>query len=184
MAALHGPYAFARDEVCFYDEPDYDGEHFCTSHSIRNLANDDWNDDISSMELYGDIEVVLFEHADYRGRSHHYTRDTGRIRGRLDNEASSLKIIGYGGYRWEKENIDRSQGRYDWEENSYDTGRSRSEYYKHSGESSNNHKVLNKESNDGWQLQQFCNCRTGKRCYVKGHSVGQCVFQCPSGCKG
>ena len=39
MAALHGPYAFARDEVCFYDEPDYDGEHFCTSHSIRNLAN-------------------------------------------------------------------------------------------------------------------------------------------------
>jgi hypothetical protein len=39
----------------------------------------------------------------------------------------------------------------------------------------------------GWQLQAYCSCSTGKRCYVRKRNgqteVGACVFECPSGCK-
>ena len=38
-------------------------------------------------------------------------------------------------------------------------------------------------ASQGWQLQQYCSCKSGKRCYVRGHEVGECVFECPSGCK-
>ncbi len=41
-------------------------------------------------------------------------------------------------------------------------------------------------SGDGWKLQTYCNCRTGKRCYVRHdrqRQVGQCFYSCPYGCK-
>lgn len=41
-------------------------------------------------------------------------------------------------------------------------------------------------SDGGWKLQTFCNCRTGKRCYVRQgrkRQVGQCFYTCPNGCK-
>ena len=39
---------------------------------------------------------------------------------------------------------------------------------------------------DGWTLQPYCNCRTGKRCDVRQgrkRQVGQCFYTCPNGCK-
>lgn len=42
-------------------------------------------------------------------------------------------------------------------------------------------------ASQGWQLQAYCNCASGKRCYVRQRNgqteVGACVFECPSGCK-
>ena len=69
VLGMFGSPASARDEVCVYDERDWRGDRFCTAHSIRNLADEDWNDDIASIEVDEGLEVILYEHADYRGRS-------------------------------------------------------------------------------------------------------------------
>ena len=51
--------AFARDEVCVYDQRDWQGDRFCTSESIRNLSDEDWNDDIASIEVDQGVEVIF-----------------------------------------------------------------------------------------------------------------------------
>ena len=42
-------------------------------------------------------------------------------------------------------------------------------------------------ASQGCQLQTYCSCSTGKRCYVRKRNgqteVGACVSECPSGCK-
>ena len=42
-------------------------------------------------------------------------------------------------------------------------------------------------ASQGWQLQTYCSCSSGKRCYVRKRNgqteVGACVSECPSGCK-
>ena len=148
--------ASARDEVCVYDERDWKGDRFCTSESIGNLADEDWNDDIASLEVDEGLEVILYENANFRGRSVRVMEDVDHIRHGLDHEVSSMKIIRHG-----EEDHHGSRG--DKPHNNY-------------------------PASDGWQLQQFCNCQTQKRCYVKkthsGHEVGECLFDCPSGCKG
>ena len=160
MALILGLYwspAQARDEVCVYDDRDFNGDRFCTGDSIRNLADEGWNDDIASIEVDRDVEVVLYEHADYQGRSVRVLDDADHIRNGLDHEVSSLKIIRPGGED-------------------------------HHHRSTNHESHPQYPASQGWQLQQFCNCRTHKRCYVKktgsGHEVGECLFNCPQGCKG
>ena len=61
--------ASARDEVCVYDQEDYRGDRLCTSDSIRNLKDKNWNDDIASIEVERDMEVILYEDSNFRGRS-------------------------------------------------------------------------------------------------------------------
>ena len=58
ILGLYSGLASARDEVCFYDQRDWKGDRFCTSESIRNLADEDWNDDIASIEVDEGIEVI------------------------------------------------------------------------------------------------------------------------------
>lgn len=156
ILGLHWSPAQARDEVCVYDERDWKGDQFCTADSIRNLADEDWNDDIASIEVDQGIEAILYEHADYQGRSVRVMEDADHIRHGLDHEVSSLKIVRPG-----EENHHRSRG---------------------------DKPHAHHPASQGWQLQQYCNCRTHKRCYVKktngGHKVGECLFDCPQGCKG
>ena len=156
ILGFYGHPTFARDEVCVYDERDWKGGRFCTTHSIRNLADEDWNDDIASIEVDPGLEVILYEHADYRGRSVRVLEDADHIRHGLDHDVSSMEIIRPG-----EDNHHQSRG---------------------------NKPHAHHPANDGWQLQQFCNCKTHKRCYVRstggGHEVGECLFDCPQGCKG
>jgi len=156
VLGMYGDEASARDEVCVYDEKDWKGDRFCTGESVPNLADEDWNDAIASIEVDEGVEVILYENADYKGRSVRVMEDADHIRHGLDHDVSSLEIVRPG-----EENHHQSRG--DKPHTQYPAG-------------------------DGWQLQQFCNCNTQKRCYVKktnaGHEVGECLFDCPQGCKG
>ena len=144
--------ARARDEVCVYDKKDYKGEEFCTSRDIPNLDDYGWNNKISSVSVSGDADLILYKYSDYKGEYIEYSGDVSRIRGGLDNEASSLRIM---------------------------TGGMAA-----SGAADQNSLYLESE---GWQLQPYCSCASGKRCYVRKRNgqreVGQCVFECPNGCK-
>ena len=150
-----GP-ASARDEVCVYDHRGWKGDGFCTADSVGNLADEDWNDDIASIEVDEGMEGILYENANYQGRSVRVMEDADHIRHGLDHNVSSLEIVRPG-----EENHHQSRG---------------------------DEPHTNYPASEGWQLQQFCNCQTQKRCYVKktsgGHDVGECLFDCPQGCKG
>ncbi len=147
--------ASAHDEVCVYDQEDYRGDRFCTSDSIRNLKDENWNDDIASIEVERGMEVILYEDSNFRGRSLRVMEDHDYIGHGLDHAVSSLEIIRPG-----HENHHQSRG---------------------------DKPHVNYPSNDGWKLQQYCNCKTKKRCYVKqtssGRQVGECLYDCPQGCK-
>ena len=151
----------ARDEVCVYEEKNYNGEEFCTTRSIANLEDYGWNDSISSLSVGGNANVILYKNANFRGKSIQYSGDTSRLRGGMDNEVSSLKVV-VGGV---EENTGTSSG------------------------SSNNQSNPGSQypASEGWKLQVYCNCASGKRCYVRRRSgqteVGACIFECPSGCK-
>ncbi len=147
--------ASARDEVCVYDQEDYRGDRFCTSDSIRNLKDENWNDDIASIEVERGMEVILYEDSNFRGRSLRVMEDHEYIGHGLDHAVSSIEIIRPG-----HENHHQSRG---------------------------DKPHVNYPSNDGWKLQQYCNCKTKKRCYVRQaggkREVGECLYDCPQGCK-
>ncbi len=147
--------ALARDEVCVYDERNWRGDRFCTSESIRYLDDEGWNDDIASIEVERGLEVILYEDFDFQGPSLRVYHDEDHIGHGLDHKVSSLKIVRSGDDDHHRSRGDDSHSRY--------------------------------SSSDGWELQQFCNCKTHKRCYVKhsgsGREVGECLFDCPHGCK-
>ena len=85
--------ASAREEVCVYDQEDYRGDRFCTSDSIRNLKDENWNDDIASIEVDRDMEVILYEDSNFRGRSLRVMEDHDYIGHGLDHAVSSIEII-------------------------------------------------------------------------------------------
>lgn len=158
VLALAGfsPVASARDEVCVYTKKDYEGEEYCSSRSVPNLADYDLNDKISSLSVRGDAVAVLYKNADYRGKSIEYSGDVSRLGGGMDDQASSLEVL-VGGAA--------------------------------SGSAGGAAAADNAQypASQGWQLQAYCSCSTGKRCYVRNRNgqteVGACVTECPSGCK-
>ncbi|MCF4099035.1 SH3 domain-containing protein [Maritalea mediterranea] len=79
--------------ACFYSEPHYRGRSFCLDEgeSVRRLR-DGWNDEISSMRVFGDVDVTVCEHARFRGFCRTVDRSYPRIGPRLDNEISSIRV--------------------------------------------------------------------------------------------
>ena len=152
FVGLFSSSAVARDEVCVYEDKDYKGDELCLSRSITNLADEGWNDAISSIEIHGNKEVILYEHADYKGKSLHLSGSTSNLRRGMDDNVSSIEIVGSNSSTQEvKDGGDTLSSKY--------------------------------PASQGWRLQQYCNCATGKRCYVRGGEVGACIKECPSGCK-
>jgi hypothetical protein len=54
-------------QVCFYEDSNFRGQSFCmrSGETIYNL-NGPWNDRISSMQVFGYVEVSLFADSDFR----------------------------------------------------------------------------------------------------------------------
>ena len=97
FASTFSTSAHARDEACVYDKKDYEGDELCLSKSVGNLADEGWNDAISSIEIHGDTEVILYEHADYKGKSLHLTGSASSLRRGMDDNVSSIEIVGTNG---------------------------------------------------------------------------------------
>ena len=80
-----GRESFPRDGVCFYKDPDFRGDYFCarSGDSVGSLGKD-MNDEISSMRLFGDAEVTVFQDVRFAGRS-----------ARFDLEIRDMKHAGW-----------------------------------------------------------------------------------------
>lgn len=83
----------AEGVVCLFNNPDFQGEHICHDGDIINFNNIRLNDAVSSIKLYGNARVRLYEHAGFGGRSVLVQDDVARLGPRLDDRFSSMQFV-------------------------------------------------------------------------------------------
>ena len=71
--------ATPQNGVCFYDSINYLGESFCTeTNTVDPLIG--MNDRVSSIRVFGNAQVTVFQDRDYQGRSQTFTSDVADLR--------------------------------------------------------------------------------------------------------
>jgi peptidase inhibitor family I36 len=107
MAQQWGREAFPRDGVCFYKDPDFNGEYFCVraGEDLSSVPHG-MNDEISSMRIFGRAEVFIFKDVRFQGRSSRFENDIRNLkRDGWDDAISSVRVRpaggGFGRYRGE-----------------------------------------------------------------------------------
>ncbi|CAM3469492.1 phosphatidylinositol-specific phospholipase C domain-containing protein [Parendozoicomonas haliclonae] len=83
--------ASAEDKVCFYDHPEYEGAEWCYSTGDNSWIGSERNDRISSIKLYGDAYVTIYEHGNFGGAKTVVMGNTYRMDD-LDDGISSFKV--------------------------------------------------------------------------------------------
>jgi len=82
-----------RNGACFYEDHNYEGQHFCANRGTnRSQVPSAVNDQISSIRLYGDTEVTIYKDANYRGQSRVLTSNTRSFPDDWNDQISSFKV--------------------------------------------------------------------------------------------
>jgi hypothetical protein len=79
VAQIQGRPAPPRNGVCFYDDVNYGGDYFCVNTNDSNGLLE-MNDRISSIRVFGNAEVIVFEHRNLTGRSLTINSDISDLR--------------------------------------------------------------------------------------------------------
>jgi hypothetical protein len=68
----------SRDRICIYEHINYGGRSQCwnADEEVENLNRLGWNDQVSSVRVFGRARVELYRDADYRGGRIRLDRDT------------------------------------------------------------------------------------------------------------
>src|SRR5262245_23927291 len=90
-----------RSGACFYKDKDFNGDYFCarSGESIREMS-DGMNNKISSIRMFGGVEVLIYQDSKFEGRSGRYNYDVRDLkREGWNNLISSFRVRGgsYGG---------------------------------------------------------------------------------------
>lgn len=95
-----GRAAVPRNGACFYEHADYQGQYFCIRRGEDvGVLPEGMNDRISSIRLFGDAEVILFQDGRFRGESARFATDVRDLQRVGWNDAvSSLRV---GGGSWQ-----------------------------------------------------------------------------------
>jgi peptidase inhibitor family I36 len=87
---------FPKSGACFYEDAGFRGEYFCLrpGDDVRALT-ESVNDRISSIRIFGDIDVVVFRDYRFRGDSARFSSDVRNLdREGWNDTISSLKVEG------------------------------------------------------------------------------------------
>ncbi len=80
-------------EVCFYKSKNYQGASLCVEPGDSDDAlGGSWDDNISSIEVFGDAEVVVCRDEDLEGACAEITSSKKSLPGSLDNRISSYEV--------------------------------------------------------------------------------------------
>jgi hypothetical protein len=85
-----------RSGACFYRDANFEGDYFCAGagESIPVMPNG-MNDQVSSVRIYGDVEVRLYQDGQFRGRSQSVTRSIRNLKDEGWNDRlSSAQVRG------------------------------------------------------------------------------------------
>ena len=78
-AQIQGRPAPPRNGVCFYDDVNYGGDYFCTDNNSTNGLLE-MNDRISSIRVFGNAEVTIYQDRNFTGRSQTINADVSDLR--------------------------------------------------------------------------------------------------------
>jgi len=115
IAQRWGREATPASGVCFYNDANYRGEYFCVrSGETVSTMPGGMNDKISSIRIFGEVDVTVFRDVDFRGNSQRFSTS---IRNLVDegwnDRISSLRVRGPGGDRFDDRNPRGDRGRDD-----------------------------------------------------------------------
>ena len=91
-----GRLATPRSGACFYRDADFEGDYFClpAGDEVPVLPRG-MNDEISSIRMFGDVEVRVFKDTRFEGRSERFDRNIRNLRREGWNDSlSSVQIRG------------------------------------------------------------------------------------------
>jgi hypothetical protein len=82
--------------ACFYEHINFEGRYFCYG---ADTSNDNvprgLNNEISSIRIFGDAQVVVYKDGDFRGASRHFESSVSDLRREgLNDRVSSLRVDG------------------------------------------------------------------------------------------
>jgi len=84
------------DRVCFYSDAHYRGDSFCAKpgESLPNVGGR-FNDRISSIRIYGRLEVTIFENEGFEGGSRSFNRDAANLQDLgWNDKITSIQVSG------------------------------------------------------------------------------------------
>jgi hypothetical protein len=85
--------------ACFYEDIDFGGRYFCSRAGDASASvPPGTNDKISSIRLFGDSDVVVYQHADFRGSSRRFDANVHDLRRSGWNDRISSYRIEHRGY--------------------------------------------------------------------------------------
>ena len=83
-----------NDGACFYEDTNFRGQSFCVPRGATYSALPrGFNDRISSVRVFGNGEVVLFQNDNFRGRSEVVRGEVRDLRGNWQDNVSSLRVF-------------------------------------------------------------------------------------------
>jgi hypothetical protein len=103
-----------RDGACFYKDPDFRGDYFCVRDGDGyDALPKGMNDEISSIRIFGRVEVTIFKDVRFQGRSSRFGGDVPDLeREGWDDTISSIRVRAGGGggnrYRGSSADADRA----------------------------------------------------------------------------
>jgi len=83
-----------NDGACFYEDTGFRGQSFCVPRGATySSLPRGFNDRISSVRVFGNGEVVLFQNDNFRGQSEVVRGDVRDLRGNWKDNVSSLRVF-------------------------------------------------------------------------------------------
>jgi len=97
LAQRWGSEPVPREGVCFYRDADFSGEYFCARPGERiSSVPSDMNDRISSIRIFGRVEVTVFKDSEFDGRSTRFDSDVSNLADMGWNDRiSSIRVRGF-----------------------------------------------------------------------------------------
>lgn len=83
----------AGNTACFYTGANFTGAEFCHGPAILNTLDSTFNDEISSVQLFGNAKVRLCRNANLGGLCRTINADRAALGGPINNRASSLRVF-------------------------------------------------------------------------------------------
>jgi len=77
-AQVWGRAATPQNGVCFYENVNYGGSYFCTNANAADRLIE-MNDRISSIRVFGNAEVTVYQNRDFEGRSRTFASDVSNL---------------------------------------------------------------------------------------------------------
>lgn len=92
--------------ACFYEDADFRGQYFCVGRGEDvGVLPEGMNDRISSIRIFGDADVIVFQDGRFRGGSARFSTDVRNLQREGWNDSiSSLRVEGS---RWGGRDRDR-----------------------------------------------------------------------------